>query len=263
MWADLAAFIKANTTETLLISIIGTILIWMYKQFKGMIDREEQDKLATVQLKMGLFTKLELAIASVIHLKNEESKRHMYTLLGECGPYLTKMQRTVVRDYYKHLDSAFLHSLQVLTVNEVDKLTRQLESMMEYKDNGEWLNYIKRLYAPLWPILLIGILVLYIVFIIKLVRQGGNLWVQFNISLFGITLFVAATFVFSAIFFLIRREMGKQGARRWGAIILVIFSPLLIFMFNRFDVSIVVIIIQALSIAFISFSNRPVEIVKI
>jgi len=99
MWADLAAFIKANTTETLLISIIGTILIWMYKQFKGMIDREEQDKLATVQLKMGLFTKLELAIASVLHLKNEESKLHMYTLLGECGPYLTKIQRTVVREF--------------------------------------------------------------------------------------------------------------------------------------------------------------------
>ena len=162
MWAEMAEFAKANSTETLLISIIGTALVWMYKQFKGMIDREQQDKLTTVQLKQGLFTKLELSIASVLHLNNEDSKQRMYALLGECGPYLTSTQRSVIRDYYKTFDSGLLYSLQALIVNEVDKLNRQLEKMIGDKDSTEWLNYIRRLCAPFGPILLFVVLALYV-----------------------------------------------------------------------------------------------------
>lgn len=228
MWAELAALVNANTTETLLIAIIGTILVWMYKQFKSMIDREQQDKLTTVQLKQSLFTKLELSIASVLHLNNEESKQKMYALLGECAPYLTSMQRTVMRDYYKSFDQMLLYSLQALTVNEVDKLGRELDKMLEYKDNGEWLNYMMRLYAPFWPTLLFCVLALYIFF----------------------------------IFMLVRREMGKQGVKRWVAIALVVFSPTLIFVFGRIDISIFVIVIQASTFAFLVLGKRPSEIIR-
>jgi len=233
MWAELAAFINANTSETLLISIMGTILIWMYKQFKDMIDRERQGKLENLQLRIGLFTKLEIAIASAIHLNNDESKQQMYALLGECGPYLSQIQRAMVRDYCKHFDPALLHALQAIIVNEVDKLTGHLEKMMEHHNSDEWLNYINRLYAPVWPIILIGGIILYSIYIFTLVWQGDTLWIQVSRVLFGINLLVAATIIIGTINMLIKREFGKQCIKRWIAVILVGFSPLLFLIFNR------------------------------
>ncbi|MFC5704152.1 hypothetical protein ACFPVX_22930 [Cohnella faecalis] len=262
MWTEIAAFLKANTTETLLISIIGTILVWMYKQFKGMIDRKQQNELTIAQLKQGLFTKLELSIASVLHLDNEGSKQQMYALLGECGPYLTSTQRTVIRDYYKQFNPMLLHSLQALTVNEVEKLGRQLDKIRENEDSSEWFSYIMRLYAPFGPILLFVMITLYIVFVFSLVREGASLWIQICILLLGATVFVSATLFISMIVLFVRRELAKQGVKRWCAVALIIASPVLAFAVNRLDMSIIVLVIQILGLVMMSRFKRPSEIVR-
>lgn len=226
-----------------------------------MIDREQQDKLENLKLRLALFSKLEFAIASTIHIDDEDRRQLLFALLGECSPYLTSMQRTMVRDYYKLFDPTLLHVLQAVTVSEVDKLTQQLDKRMESKENGEWLYVINRLSAPIWPILLFGIVALYVLFILSLVSHGDHLWVQANILLFGFTVLFAITIVVSAIYFLSRRELGKQGPKRWIAVVLFGLSPLLYVIW--FDVSIIVFIIQALSMAYLSFSKRPAEIVRL
>lgn len=261
MWTEIAEFLKANTTETLLISIIGTILVWMYKQFKGMIDRRQQNELATVQLKQGLFTKLELSIASVLHLDNESSKQNLYVLLGECGPYMTNAQRAIVRDYYKNFNPMLLHSLQALTVNEVDKLGRQLDKMRENEDSSEWLSYIQRLYAPIWPMIVFAIVTMYMVFIFSAVRQGATLWIQICILLLGVTCFLSATLLISMIVFFVKRDLGKQGVKRWFVVASIIVSPVLAFVVNRLDMSVIVLVIQIIGFVMMSRFKRPTEIV--
>ncbi|WP_028545803.1 hypothetical protein [Paenibacillus taiwanensis] len=262
MWADIAAFLKANTSETILISIIGTILVWMYKQFKGMIDSKQQSKLVMLQLKQSLFTKLELSIANVIHQDNEVSKQQMYALLGECGPYLTNAQRTVMRDYYKQLNPLLLHTLQALIVSEVDKLGRQLGQQREDEENTEWLIYIQRLYAPFGPMILFLIITLYIVFIYQLVKQGASLWIQICILLLGVTIFLSATLFVAMLFFFFRGELVKQGAKRWCLIAVIIVSPALAFVVNRIDLFIAVFGIQLLGLIVVSRSKRPSEIIR-
>ena len=263
MWAELASFLQANATETLVISIIGTLLVWMYKQFKGMIDREQQDKLKTIQSKQAWFTKLELSLASVFHLRDEESKRRLLTLLGECGPYLTRMQRTVVRDYCKSFDPGVLYTLQELTIHEVDQLERQLEKLGEGKEAGEWLYYIQRLYAPVWPIILFACVAFYIVFVFALIGQGPTLWIKINVLLSGITFFISVVFVLNAITSLAKGEMGKQGAKRWAAFVVMMCSPSLIFVIGRWEMSLISIALQAAAIVFLSFNKRPPEIIRL
>lgn len=262
MWADIAAFLKANASETLIISIIGTILVWMYKQFKSMIDEKQQSELMTIQLKQGLFTKLELAIANVLHLDNDVSKQQMYALLGECGPHLTSEQRAVIRDYYKQFNPLFLHTLQALIISEVDKLNRKLEKISEDEGSGEWLIYIKRLYAPIWPILLFAIIILYVLFFIQLIRQGTTLWVQICILITGVNLFISVTLLVSMIYFFVKRELGKQAVISWCMFAMIIVSPALIFVVNRFDMSIVVSGIQILGFIMITRIKRPSEIIR-
>lgn len=263
MWTEIAAYVKANTTETLIISIIGTLLVWIYKQFKDMIDREQQEKITNLQLKLGLFTKLELSIASVLQLNNETSKMAMYTLLGECFPHLTSMQRNVVREYYKHFDPALLYSIQFIIVNEVDKLGQQAEKIRDDKENTEWLHYMKRLSAPIWPILLFTVIVITPVFVFNLVSHEVNFWAKVNIVLSGITIAASVTLICASVIFLLKHEIGKQGAKRWIALALLILSPSLIFVFGRFDImGIIVFVVQASMIAYISYSKRPPEIVR-
>lgn len=263
MWTEIATFLKANTTETLLISIIGTILVWMYKQFKGMINSRQQNELANIHSRQSLFTKLELSIASVLHLDNESSKQHLYTLLGDCGPYMTSAQRTIVRDYYKHFNPMLLHSLQALTVNEVDKLGRQLDKMREKEDNSEWLSYIERLYAPIWPMLAFALVTMFILFVFSAVKQGATLWIQICILLLCVTVFLSATFLISIIVFFFKKDLGKQGVKRWIVIAAIIVAPALAFVANRVEISAIVFVIQVIGFVMMSRFKRPTEIVMV
>jgi len=262
MWTEIAAYVKANTTETLVISIVGTLFVWIYKQFKDRIDREQQEKITNLQLKQGLFTKLELSIASVLHLNNETSKMAMYTLLGECGPYLTSTQRKIVREYYKNFDPSLLYSLHALIVNEVDKLDRQSDKIRDDKEHSEWAQYISRLYAPIYPMLLFAVIILYVVVVASFASRGANPWDSLNIVLTGITIAISLVLASSFIFFFMKRELGKQGAKRWSAIVLLILSPSLTFVIGRFEMSILALIVQAAVLVYLSFSKRPPEIVR-
>ena len=226
-----------------------------------MIDRRRQNELADLQLKQGLFTRLELSIASVLHLNNESSKQHLYGLLGDCGPYMTSMQRTIVRDYYKDFDRMLLHTLQALTVNEVDKLGRQLDKMKEKEDDSEWLSYINRLYAPIWPILLFAIMTMYIVFIFSAVKLGATLWIQICIFLMGLAVLISATLLMIIIVLLVKHNLGKQGVKRWIITAAIIVAPALAFIVNRVDVSIILLAIQIMGFVMLSRFKRPIEIV--
>ncbi|OXS53681.1 hypothetical protein B1A99_28940 [Cohnella sp. CIP 111063] len=261
MWTQLAEFLQANGRETLIISVVGTLLVWMYKQFKGMIDREQQEKLATVQLKQTLFTKLELNLASVLHLGDEESKRRLLELLGECGPYLTRMQRTLVRDYCKSFDPGVLHTLQELTIYEADKLDRQMEKLGETKDSGEWFIYIQRLYAPVWPIITFALVGVYIFGLFLFVGQGATSWIQINILISGISILLSVSLVVAGGPLVAKNKMGKQGAKRWGVFALILLSPSLILI--ELEMSLVSIAIQVTALVFLWFNKRPPGIIRL
>lgn len=261
MWTEVALFLKANSTETLIISIVGAILVWLYKELKTMIDRDQQEKLRLLQLKQGLFTKLELGIAAVLHLQNNESKLQLHALLGECGPYFSTTQRTLVRDYCRTFNPPVLHSLLAMTIAEVDKLGKQMEKLMEYRDNTEWLIFIQRLYAPIWPIVLFVLIILYVAGVFNLTSQVDGSWIKANILVCGLSVFVSATVAVAHLMFLFKKELGKQGWKRWSATLMLVCSPLLFVAFNSFEVAIPVLFVQILMLLYIARSSRPPEII--
>ncbi|REK74762.1 hypothetical protein DX130_13920 [Paenibacillus paeoniae] len=140
-------------------------------------------------------------------------------------------------------------------------MTRQLEKLNENKDDSEWLHYIQRLYAPVWPIIVLALMVLFIYMVFKLVNIGQTLWVKTNLLLLGITILIAITIAISIVSFFVKRELGKQGATRWAVIALIIFSPALIFVINRIDASIYVFVVQVIGLAYIFNSKRPREVI--
>lgn len=259
MWTELAAFVQANTTESLLITIVGTLLVWLYKQFKDMIDRRQQEKVAALQAKQGLFIRLELTIATVLHQSQGESKRELNQLLGDCGPYLSSTQRQLVRDYYRAFDPAVLRTLHAFIIHEVDNISRQSDQEKENQASGLQL-YINKLYAPIWPITLIGILILYFFMIYEITKLGDTVWAKANLVLFGLSFFLSVILFMSMVVSWYQKSMGKQGPWRWTAIILIIISPSLFFLFNRPDIAIPVVLLQVGLIIAVAKLKRPNEI---
>ena len=262
MWAELAAFVQANTTESLLITIVGTLLVWLYKQFKDMIDRRQQEKVAALQAKQGLFIRLELAIATVLHQSQGESRRELNQLLGECGPYLTSAQRQLVRDYYRAFDPGILRTLHAFIIHEVDSLSRQSDQETENQASGMQL-YINKLYAPVWPIVFIAILVLYFFFIYGMTKTGDTIWLKANLVLFGLSFFLPVMLIMVIAVTWYQKSMGKQGLRRWAAIILIIISPSVFFLIDRVDVAIPVALLQIVLIFAVAKFKRPTEIITL
>lgn len=171
MWAELAAFVQANTMESLLITIVGTLLVWLYKQFKDMIDRQQQEKEKEIRAKQGLLMRLELTLATALHQNQPGNIQQLNQLFGDCAPYLTSIQRSLLRDYYRTFDSGVLLTLHSTIVHEVDKLSQQQEKDAEDQD-AVLLLYIRKLYDPVWPIILFAVLLMYIYFIYAVTKQG-------------------------------------------------------------------------------------------
>ncbi|WP_058302884.1 hypothetical protein [Gorillibacterium timonense] len=262
MWTELAQFVKANSTETLLITIIGTVFVWMYKLFNGMIERERQELQASLQIRQKLLFKIELSIASVLHVNDEPSKQLLFALFGEFSPYLNKMHRQIIRDYYKTQNPMILTSLQTLIITDLEKLHKQSEKEAEEKEDSAWLVYLQRLTAPFWPILLLLFMILITMFCINLFQKCLSIWdyIVIVFFIFSSLLSVLCFCVLIQTFY--RREVGKQGAKRWGAMIFFILSPTIPFVFKQLELFSVILVLQLVAMWFLKVGKRPPRVIQ-
>lgn len=261
MWAELAAFVKANTTESLLITIVGTMLVWLYKQFKDMSDRQQQEKDTAIRAQQGLLARLEFTIALVLHQRQPGHIEQLSQLLGDYAPYLTSTQRKLIRDYYRSFDPSVLHTLQALFVHQADKLSQQMEKNAEDQD-ARWLLYIKKLYEPIWPIIFISVILLYFFTVYEMIKLGTTTWARANILILGVSLLLSTTLFLIMMITWFQKSLGKQGPKRWTAIIIVMVSPMLFFLLNRWDIAIPVFLLQIGLLLAVSKFKRPTEIIS-
>ncbi|MFD0870919.1 MULTISPECIES: hypothetical protein [Paenibacillus] len=65
MWSEIADLIKLNPAWSLVITILGTLLVWLYKEFKVMLAKEFNDKVAILQNKLEVYGRLEAAVVNL------------------------------------------------------------------------------------------------------------------------------------------------------------------------------------------------------
>lgn len=260
MWTELAAFVQANTTESLLITIIGTILVWLYKQFKDMMDRQRNEKEAAIRTQQGLLMHLELTIATMLKQNRPEPVERLNQLLGDYASYLSDSQRKLVRDFYRSFDPGVLRALHALLVHEADKISAKSEKEKEDQEAG-WLFFINKLYAPVWPIIFLFLILIYFFWVYEMMQQGTTTWIRFNYFLFGFSFFLPVIFFSAMMVTWYQKNMAKHGLKRWTAMIILILSPALFFIFNRSDISIPVILLQLGLILLFSKLKRPTQII--
>lgn len=67
MWKEISELIGANPILTLIITILGTSTIWLYKEFKVMMNRSLRNKMEVINEKIKMYSQLEANISAVVH----------------------------------------------------------------------------------------------------------------------------------------------------------------------------------------------------
>ncbi|WP_151735195.1 hypothetical protein [Paenibacillus tengchongensis] len=228
MLEQIFEYFKTNPGWSLVITIVSTALVWLYKEFKLLLNADQKNKLALVQKKMDLYSVVEAAAAQAINrLGDPVAIQYLYTKLGEASAYFTPDIRTVIRDYYERPDVLLLRTLMTFIKVESNKLEKEKDKLMKLDISGDMVETISRLFRPLKPILLLfGTVLLASVFLLNSLQEeeiiGSISWV-----IAFLTMVFSLTLIFVIISSLLDGSLGIRGAYRWGLSIAIITCPIL------------------------------------
>ncbi|WP_152399110.1 hypothetical protein [Paenibacillus cellulositrophicus] len=228
MWSEVSKLIGANPIVTLVITIIGTSSIWMYKEFKEMINRNNSARISRVNEKIKIYSQLQASIAVVLNEPNNSTlKQGLINKLGEYSPFLNEDLRCIVKDYYKCGDSLYLNSMLAMMEVDFSKFEQEKRRVSKYEDNTEVEDIVLRLYDPLKPILLIWLLIIFFLFSYENFTEQQDWFNRMNVIASACSWFLSIVSL-SAIFSLkLNNRLSKQGIHRWILIGVLILAPII------------------------------------
>ncbi|MNX64297.1 hypothetical protein D3C86_953190 [compost metagenome] len=228
MWKELAALIGANPILTLVITLLGTSTIWLYKEFKQMIEQSTKIKVAELNEKIKVYSQLQATIYAIIHQPDHEQLRMKFIeKFGDYSMYMSDDARRVALDYIKYEDSLYLVSLSSFVEVELEKLDKERGRVLNIGTDTEIERYIAKLYAPFKPILLIWSMMLFILVggLVYLIQPS---WYEKTNAIFLIiSIFFSSVAIFSTMILTKERSFSYHSTYKWLLITLFAVAPLL------------------------------------
>lgn len=254
MWESLARVVGDNPVFTLVITIFGTTTIWLYKEFKEMIDSNLKFKITALNEKIKMYSQLQTYILAAVHqIEGEQFRIKLIELLGEYSAVMSEDSRRIALDYIKVGDSSYLSILSVLISAELTKLSKEKSKLLKNNDT-DIDSYISKLYAPLKPILLIWLIIGYVLFSYSLIVAQHTWYEKLNITILFITLFISACFVPFILIILFDNSVPLKGVYKWGLYFCIVAAPLAAFI--CIEISIMSVVIQVIAISLLVKYNR-------
>ncbi|WFR60562.1 hypothetical protein P9222_18405 [Paenibacillus amylolyticus] len=246
MLQQLLTYFKANPEFSIVTTIVCTAIIWLYKEFKVMIERDNQNKLARIQKRMDSYIKVEAAIASILAQPgNVGVLQNLYDKFGECSSYFSEDIRVLIREYYTRQDVANLVTIMSFIKIEIGKLDSQRNKIESQDVSGDDFDSILRLYRPLKPILLIFLLFFVTIWFLLLALLENNIWNRLYLGTSFVTTSLSVMFLFAVVVVWKNGELYIRGKLESSLKLSMLFSPLLILLDWRLSVLSLIIQIMA------------------
>lgn len=260
VWKEFASFFKTNPELSLLITVFGTLTVWLYKEFKVMYSQSTKNKLTTVQKKLDFYGKLEASIATVINQPNDpNSKRNLLDKLGESNSYFSEDIRQIIRDYYRQADVFLLITLIAFIEMEMKKLDEEKRTLTSSESPVEIMDYIARLMKPVGPIIVFFAIIFGSVGLGLLVMQQNTLWNKLLLIAFSLSSLFSLMISIALFSLMISNKLSRQGKYRWVLDGCMIFTPCLAFLY--WNLSLILPIIQLISLILYIRSEKPRQII--
>ncbi|MCZ1267337.1 MULTISPECIES: hypothetical protein [Paenibacillus] len=228
MLQDVLSYFQANPGWSLASTVVCTVIIWLYKEFKVNIESDNKNKLAHIQKKMESYTKVEAAIAKVLSQENHSgATQSLYDKFGECSSYFSEDIRELIRDYYSRRDTSILVTLMSFMKIETRKLDRQKNRIESQDASEDSFDSVFRLYRPFKPILIIFIMFFVTIWFILLATLETSVLNQFYLGTLFITISLGVMFLFAIISVWSNGELHIRGKLDSSLKMSMILSPLL------------------------------------
>lgn len=240
-------YFKTQPGWSLVITVAFTALVWLYKEFKVMLETDQKNKQVLLQKKMDLYSALEAAIAQVINRQDDPvAIQYLYTKMGESSAYFTGDIRKVIRDYYERADISILRTLMTFIKVETTKLDKEMVKLLEKDASSEVFDIVTRLIRPLKPIFILFMTILIAIwFLLNSLQEGEYIDIVFWLVAFFSTYF-SLCLLMVIISLWIEKSLGIKGGYRWGIIIVIITCPVMCIL--DIKLAVVSLIIQVLSL---------------
>lgn len=206
---------NASSSLILVVTILFYVVAWLYKEFKSMLEKDHQRKVAFVQRQLDLYSSTEASIAQVLHRPDDSNSVHnLYVKLGDSSSYFSENLREVIRDFYKQGDRSILTILLNYLRAESAELYKKQAKWQEEDNSTDVINKITKLMNPIVPMFL----ALFFIFVSLSVWSFSYIQSSFFDA---VCVYIAyATMLFSgsgivAIVSLIaKRELNLKGTRK-------------------------------------------------
>ncbi|MEK4365361.1 hypothetical protein MKX68_23255 [Paenibacillus sp. FSL M8-0212] len=229
MLQELLNYFKMNPELSLISTIVCTVIIWLYKEFKVMIETDNKNKLAQIQKKMESYTRVEAAIASVLSQHNHAGAiQNLYDKFGECSSYFSEDIRELIRGFYSQRDVSILATIMSFIKAEMKKLEKQKNKIDSQDVSGDASASILRLYKPLKPILIIFIMFFVTIWFVVLALVESNAWNRIYLGVSFVTASLGVMFLAIVISVWVEGELYIRGKLDSSLKLSMIFSPLLV-----------------------------------
>lgn len=249
MWSEISKLIGANPIMSLIITIFGTSTIWMYKEFKEMINRNNTKRITNLNEKIKVYSQLQAHIAAVLHDKdNHNSKINLIRNLGEYSPILSENVRNVAKDYYIKADPAYLSTMLAMMEVDFKQFEQEKARVSKYENNAEIEDIVVRLYDPLKPILFVWLSIWFFSYSYIHFTEQQVWYNKVNVIAFSFSWFIGVATLSALISLKLEGKLSKQGIHRWLAYSLIIIIPVITFIKS---LSLVAIAIQVICILII------------
>ncbi|MNW44750.1 hypothetical protein D3C74_219910 [compost metagenome] len=237
MWESIAKLVGDNPITTLVITIIGTSTIWLYKEFKEMIDRNTTTKITVVNEKIKLFSQLQINIVATIHeSENNQLRLGLVDKFGEYSIFLSEDARRIWLDYIRKDDPSYLVSLLAFISVELKKLDKEKGRLLTNNSSTDIEGFILKLIDPIKPIFIVWVLVWFGLLLFVTYNEQHTWYGKFNVITVSFTVFVSFTSAYPLFTLKLQEQLSRQGKYRWFLYICLIAAPLLSIIYMKLSI---------------------------
>ncbi|WP_042201274.1 hypothetical protein [Paenibacillus camerounensis] len=262
MLEQIFGYFKTQPGWSLVITVVCTALVWLYKEFKIMLETDQRSKLTLLQKKIDLYCVVEAAAAQVISRQSDPAAiQYLYTKLGESSGYFTPDIRKMIRDYYERADISILRTLMTFINVETAKLDKEKNKLLALDGSADVFDTVSRLFRPLKPISALFIAILIALgFSINALQEDKYIdricWlIAFSSTLLSLGLLMVLISLF------MNNTLRIKGAYRISLTVVMITSPVLCLIEVR--LAMFVFIIQMIAtVLFVKSKKNDVVVVS-
>ncbi|QMV40075.1 hypothetical protein [Cohnella cholangitidis] len=260
---ELYNYIKANPVLTLSASLVGYLIVWIYKESRTEYISNIRESIEEKTIFLLLYGRIESAILLFLKNKCPDTELKLYESFGESAHLLSNQIRHIFIDTTND-DNTKFPLILTLVQAEIYKLRNQLDEAMQENKMDSVEKFITSLIAPMKPIsyLIFFCLIAFISFISF--NQSTTWFDRMNIICFSIsfTFGIMVFAIFSKEF--INNKIKKRSRYFMFCIITISIAPFISLIFV--DISLISIVIQASMIYLVDKrgkNNRSIEAVQV